>query len=290
MAAVTKVLIHSQGKTEGSLRLAIDHYRPNMVFLISNPDTNAPKFRDWVIAGDAMVGKWSGDVAHCELIEIEPFSESSVLQMINAVKQAKERARELAPKDRFRFYAGVSGGTKLMVIGMALAAIQGDLTAYYVDKPSESERSAGEYVIEIDFMNQLMTATSWLNADSRRLKNLNYLRVIEHGAGSGLESTSKLMIEPRWTAHSPRTRSESRHMRVQDNITKHQGPRQQRHGHLRREESTLLGIDGPWPIHPQHVRRIARFRFVMTWVELDRFVAGTRPFGKNSVRIRMSST
>jgi hypothetical protein len=54
MAAVTKVLIHSQGKTEGSLRLAIDHYRPNMVFLISNPETNAPKFRDWVIAIDSI--------------------------------------------------------------------------------------------------------------------------------------------------------------------------------------------------------------------------------------------
>ena len=220
MASFTKVLIHSQGKTEGSLKLAIDHYRPSIVFLISNPDTNAHKFRDWVIVGDSMVGKWAGDVEYCELIEIEPFSESSVLQMINAVNQAKKRAKELAPNDRFRFYAGVSGGTKLMVIGMALAAIQGDLTAYYVDKPSESERSAGEYVIEIDFMNQLMTTTSWLNADSRRLKNLNYLRVIEQRESQGLESTSKLM--DRTQMDGPFSENEKRItiMRVQDNITK----------------------------------------------------------------------
>ena len=220
MASFTNVLIHSQGKTEGSLKLAIDHYRPSIVFLISNPDTNAPKFRDWVNAGDSMVGKWAGGVEYCELIEIEPFSESSVLQMINAVNQAKKRAKELAPNDRFRFYAGVSGGIKLMVIGMALAAIQGDLTAYYVDKPSESERSAGEYVIEIDFMNQLMTATSWLNADSRRLKNLNYLRVIEQRESKGLESTSKLM--DRTQMDGPFSENEKRItiMRVQDNITK----------------------------------------------------------------------
>ena len=31
-------LIHSQGNSEGPLREAIDYYRPNMVFLISNHD------------------------------------------------------------------------------------------------------------------------------------------------------------------------------------------------------------------------------------------------------------
>ena len=31
-----KVLIHSQGESEGPLREAIEHYRPEFVFLISN--------------------------------------------------------------------------------------------------------------------------------------------------------------------------------------------------------------------------------------------------------------
>ena len=31
-----KVLIHSQGESEGPLREAIEHYRPQFVFLISN--------------------------------------------------------------------------------------------------------------------------------------------------------------------------------------------------------------------------------------------------------------
>jgi hypothetical protein len=220
MASITKVLIHSQGKTEGSLRIAIDHYRPSMVFLISNPGTNAPKFKDWVIAGDAMVGRWSRDVEYCELIEIEPFSESAVLQMIKAVSEAKDRAIELAPNDRFKFYAGVSGGTKLMVIGMALAAIQGDLTAYYVDKPSESDRNSDEYVIEIDFMNQLMTASSWLNADIRRLKNLDYLRVIQYREERGMESTSKLMDRTKMEGPFSDDDKLITIMRVQDNINK----------------------------------------------------------------------
>jgi len=220
MASVTKVLIHSQGKTEGSLRIAIDHYRPTMVFLISNPETNAHKFRDWVIAGNSMVGKWAGDVEHCELIEIEPFSESTVLQMINAVKRAKEWASDLAPNDQFKFYAGVSGGTKLMVIGMALAAIQGDLTVYYVDKPSESVRNEGEYVIEIDFMNQVMTATSWLNADSRRLMNLHYLRVIQNREDRGMKSTSKLMDRTQIDWQISNEEELVTIFRTQDNITR----------------------------------------------------------------------
>ena len=220
MASVTKVLIHSQGNTEGSLKLAIDHYRPSIVFLISNPGTNASKFRDWVRAGNSMVGNWSTDVEDCELIEINAFSESSVLDMIKAVKQAKDRAKELAPDGQLRFYAGVSGGTKLMVIGMALAAIQGDLTVYYVDKPSESIRNANEYVIEIDFMNQLMNASSWLNADSRRLKNLDYLRVIQNREARSLKSTSKLMDRTQLQGELTDVERLTTIMRVQDNITR----------------------------------------------------------------------
>ena len=220
MAPTTNVLIHSQGDTQGSLKLAIDHYRPTIVILISNPKTPARKFLDWVKNGNPEVGKWSGDVKHCELIEIEPFSESSVLEMIKAVKKAKEWARNLAPNEQLKFYAGVAGGTKLMVIGMALAAIQGDLTTYYVDNPAKSNRNHGEYVVEIAFMNQVMTASSWLNADDRRLKNLNYLRVIQTREKRGLQSTSKLM--DRTQMEGPFTEDEMRTtiMRVQDNITK----------------------------------------------------------------------
>ena len=220
MASVTKVLIHSQGDTQGSLKLAIDHYRPSIVFLISNPKTPASKFRDWVKEGNPEVGKWSTEVEHCILIEIDPFSESSVLEMIDAVKQAKDEAKQLAPDKQLKFFAGVSGGTKLMVIGMALAAIQGNLTTYYVDNPAKSERNSGEYVIEIEFMNHLMATFSWLNGDKRRLANLEYLRAIKNREDLGLQSTSKLM--DRTQMEEPFSEEELRTtiLRVQDNITK----------------------------------------------------------------------
>ena len=220
MASETKVLIHSQGDTPGSLKLAIDHYRPTIVFLISNPKTPAKKFQAWVNEGNPEVGKWSTEVERCELIEIDPFSESSVLEMIKAVKQAKDMANEWAPKEQLKFYAGVAGGTKLMVIGMALAAIQGDLTTYYVDKPAKSERNSGEYVIEIEFMNHVMAVSSWLNSDSRHLKNLEYLRVIKHREDSGLQSTSKLMDRTQMEAPFSEEEERTTILRVQDNITK----------------------------------------------------------------------
>ena len=220
MVSMTKVLIHSQGDTQGSLKLAIDHYRPSIVFLISNSETPASKFRDWVEEGNPEVGKWSTEVEHCILIEIDPFSETSVLEMINAVKQAKEKARQLAPNKQLKFFAGVSGGTKLMVIGMALAAIQGDLTTYYVDNPAKSKRSSGEYVFEIDFMNQVMAACSWLNGDKRHLQNLDYLRVIQNREDRGLQSTSKLMDRTQMEGPFNEEEKSTTIRRVQDNITK----------------------------------------------------------------------
>ena len=73
-----KVLIHSQGRSVGALKEAIDHYRPSMVFLISNPDTNAGKMKSWIDAGDSRAGNWSKDVEHCEIININPFDEETV--------------------------------------------------------------------------------------------------------------------------------------------------------------------------------------------------------------------
>ena len=192
-AVVAKVLIHSQGKSEGALREAIDHYRPAMVFLISNPETNAAKMKTWVDEGNSIVGKWSGEVEYCEVIDIEPFSEDSVLQMVLAVQEAKAKAAAHADGRNLKFFAGVSGGTKLMVIGMALAAIQGDLTTYYVDKPVVSDRPSGEYLFEITFMNRLMNSINWINSDKRHLENLKYLQVIYNRELVGLESTSLKM-------------------------------------------------------------------------------------------------
>ena len=63
-------------------------------------------------------------------------------------------------------YAGVAGGTKLMVIGSALAAINGDITTYYVNKERIDRQE--ELLLEIEFMNKLMSSVSWLRQHYRK--------------------------------------------------------------------------------------------------------------------------
>ena len=73
-----------------------------------------------------------------------------LLQMFEAIDEAKTIAKRLANGRELQFYAGVAGGTKLMVIGSALAAIIGDITTYYVNKET-IDRTDG-LLIEIGFL------------------------------------------------------------------------------------------------------------------------------------------
>ena len=188
-----KILIHSQGKSVGALKEAIDHYRPTMVFLISNPDTNADKMKTWIDSGDSKAGVWSKDVEHCEIININPFDEETVLQVIMAVQQAKAKAHELSKNNDLEFYAGVTGGTSLMVIGMAMAAIQGGLKTYSILDAVHSERNSEDNLFEITFINDLMVLISWFGNDSRRLDNIKYLQCLDNRESQGRESTATNM-------------------------------------------------------------------------------------------------
>jgi hypothetical protein len=220
MAPTTKVLIHSQGDSEGSLKHAIDHYRPRAVVLISNPDSKASRISDWIKSkNENLLGVGVRGIDHAHLINIEAFKEDSVLRMIKAVEEAKKWAFSKLSDQELEFYAGVAGGTKLMVVGMALAAIQGDMTSYYVLDPTHAKENNGNYILEIGFMNDVMSITNWLKQKKQRLPNLEYLRVIQRRELDGRHSTSKLM------SRSQRdTLDESDEpltlQRTQDNITK----------------------------------------------------------------------
>jgi len=190
---VDKVLIHSQGRSVGALKEAIDHYRPSMVFLISNPDTNAGKMKSWIDEGDSRAGNYSKDVEHCEIININPFDEETVLQVIMAVQEAITKAHQLSKHGDLEFYAGVTGGTSLMVIGMALAAIQGSLKTYSILDAVHSDRRSEDNLFEITFINELMVLMSWFSNDSRRIDNIKYLQCLENRESQGLESTASHM-------------------------------------------------------------------------------------------------
>jgi hypothetical protein len=220
MAKRSKVLIHSQGDSEGSLKHAIDYYRPAAVVLISNPDSKASRILEWINSkNENLLGREVRDVEHAELIEIKAFEQDSVLQMIKAVEKAKKWASSVLPDEELEFYAGIAGGTKLMVVGMALAAIQGDMTSYYVLDPTHASENNGDYILEIGFMNDVMSITSWLGQDQRRLQNLEYLRVIERRESADKPSTSKLMSRSQMDSID----GDDEHLtlqRTQDNITK----------------------------------------------------------------------
>jgi hypothetical protein len=170
------VLIHSQGNTEGSLREAIKHYMPQMVFLISNKDADdAPIImRHLENRDETKLGRLVRRVEHSQMITIDDaWSGNTVLQMFEAIDEAKTIAKGLANGRELQFYTGVAGGTKLMVIGSALASIMGDITTYYVNK--ETMNRTDGLLFEIGFLNDLMKAVSWLNAHHKNEKNLRYL-------------------------------------------------------------------------------------------------------------------
>ena len=149
---------------------------PQMVFLISNKDAvDAPIImRHLENRDETKLGRLVRRVEHSQMITIDDaWSGNTVLQMFEAIDEAKTIAKKLANGRELKFYTGVAGGTKLMVIGSALASIMGDITTYYVNKET-IERTDG-LLFEIGFLNDLMKAASWLNSHPKSEKNLKYL-------------------------------------------------------------------------------------------------------------------
>jgi hypothetical protein len=176
MLPTAVVLIHSQGNSVGPLREAIEHYRPQMVFLISNKEADGAPLvmRHLENRIESKLGRSVRDVEHSKIIMIDDaWSNDTVLQMFEAIDKAKTIAEGLANGRELRFYAGVAGGTKLMVIGSALAAINGDITTYYVNK--ERIDRTDNLLLEIGFMNELMSTVSWFRGHYNNKKNLRYL-------------------------------------------------------------------------------------------------------------------
>jgi len=190
-----KVLIHSQGESEGPLREAIEHYRPQFVFLICNESSAGAKvvLKHLEDRETKYLGQWVGDIEHVEMIRIEDaWSDETVLQMFAAIDKAKKRALELADGRELSFYSGVAGGTKLMVIGSALAAINGGISTYYVNK--EMPGKSSNLLFEIGFMNDLMSSINWLKYGRYNEKNnLRYLSEVIRREESGEIRTAEEM-------------------------------------------------------------------------------------------------
>ena len=190
---VAKVLIHSQGDSEGALREAIDFFAPSMVFLISNKQSKkAGLVFKYLKEHNERLGRRVSDIEYSELIEIDDaFSENSIIQMIEAVKKAQNIAEENAKGRTLQFYSGIAGGTKLMVVGAALAAMNNNLSSYYV---SEEQLDRKGEVFEIGFMNDLMRSISFFrDGHYQSKKNLVYLNEVVRRESEGLPIIAREM-------------------------------------------------------------------------------------------------
>ncbi len=74
------------------------------------------------------------------------------------------------------FYAGLSDATGLFPHSVAFAAMLHDMKTYYTRgrRPYYND----EFVLEIDTLNGITSAKSWLEGHSDRKKNLKYLEAL----------------------------------------------------------------------------------------------------------------
>jgi hypothetical protein len=190
-----KVLIHSQGESEGPLREAIEHYRPEFVFLISNDSCAGAKvvLKHLENKETKYLSEWVEEIEHSEMILIEDaWSDETVMEMFAAIDKAKKKAHELADGRELSFYSGIAGGTKLMVIGSALAAINGGISTYYVNKEMPGQSS--KLLFEIGFMNDLMSSINWLkHGRYNEQNNLRYLSEVIRREEGGEICTAEQM-------------------------------------------------------------------------------------------------
>lgn len=192
----TVVLIHSQGNSEGPLREAIEFYKPKMVFLISNHGASGALLVNKHLEerDTNKLGIFVKDIEYSELLFIEDaFSSDTVLQMFTQIDNAKNKAKEISNSKQLKFYAGISSGTKMMVVGSALAAINGDISTYYVNK--ESLEVSDNLLLELDFLNDLMSTISWLREHYKNKENLPYLEEVIRRDKNGLMTDAAEIAE-----------------------------------------------------------------------------------------------
>lgn len=86
-----------------------------------------------------------------EVIDLEPFGEDALEQM---TKKILETYSVYSQSGRSEFVVGLTGGTNLMVVAMALVALMKELPAHYVLNNGKNE------VVEIDLFERLASCSN----------------------------------------------------------------------------------------------------------------------------------
>jgi predicted transcriptional regulator len=115
-----------------------------------------------------------------------------VIKELGEIKvDAEKRAKKVGAK--CEIYAGLSDATGLFPHSVAFAAMLHDMKTYYTRgrRPYYND----EFVLEIDTLNGITSAKSWLEGHSDRKKNLKYLEALIEIEKEGEVDVKRLSIK-----------------------------------------------------------------------------------------------
>ena len=201
MTRKKRVLIHCIRESMTNLSDTIRHFRPDYVYLLASGHHAAEgkagvAYNEIHENVERTFGQYVKDIEHVALHEIEEAwhkeTMTHVIKELGEIKaDAEKRARKAGAE--CEIFAGLSDATGLFPHSVAFAAMLHDMKTYY----TRGRRSYynDEFVLEIDTLNDITSAKSWLEGHSDRKKNLKYLEALIHLEKEGEVDINRLSIK-----------------------------------------------------------------------------------------------
>jgi predicted transcriptional regulator len=184
MARKKRVLIHCIRESMTNLSDTIRHFRPDYVYLLASGHHAAEgkagvAYNEIDQNEERTFGRYVKDIEHVALHQIEKaWHKETMADVIHELGEIKADAEKRAQQSgaECEIYAGLSDATGLFPHSVAFAAMLHDMKTYYTRgrRPYYND----EFVLEIDTLNGITSAKSWLEAHSDRKKNLKYLEAL----------------------------------------------------------------------------------------------------------------
>jgi len=177
------VVIHQMEQSITNLVDTMEFFKPDYVFLISpeffsgeKPAMALLKLKNRNVRD---LGDSVKNVVYADLMSIkDAWHKTTMMQVYELIGQIKSKSEEMAGDDKCEFYVGLSEAQGLMASGAAFAAVLHNMKTYY----TRGQRTYyhGEYVLQIDNLNNITSVKNWLEKHEKNKKNLRYLnRIIQ---------------------------------------------------------------------------------------------------------------
>jgi hypothetical protein len=174
-----RVLVHLQGNARDPLYIAVEELNPKGVIVITNRGLNDEGLLvlEYLNRRDTRrLGPAIADVTHTEVLFIDEVASSkTVEEVLLAFSKAQDIAQQWSDGRPVEVFAGLTGGTKPMVIGGTIATLLGGLKPYYVSKAMLDRE---EHVHDLGHLSGLSSAFTWATTDRHAPANMEHLRVL----------------------------------------------------------------------------------------------------------------